>query len=89
MKTKNIPSPQIEKTRQKLKKILDSEHKKFSTKALRNIAQQLRASLVKQHPEWASLKNRNVALFDENRHSAAPQNKKIVRLLKKKDAHPS
>lgn len=73
-------SRQVKRAREKLKKTLEIEHKKFTTEALQDMAKKIRTLLVRHHPEPTFLRKRKFTIFDENAHSARTRSKAIIKL---------
>jgi hypothetical protein len=79
MAQKAKESRQIKKAREKLKKNLDTQQKKFTSEALQNMAKKIRTLLVRHH-EPAHLRKRKFTIFDENAHSARTKSRAILKL---------
>lgn len=73
-------SPQVQKTRAKLKQRLKIEHSQITSKALNDVCDAIRKVLARNHPKPKNLKQKEVTLFDENKHSAGTKSKYILKL---------
>lgn len=82
MRQRAKESRQVEKAREKLRKKIEAEHQKFSSKALQEIAIRLRTSISRHHPEMKNLKQRKFTLFDENTHTAETKSRQVLKLQK-------
>lgn len=87
MSKKTKESPQIQKARNKLKKKLHIEQKKFTSEALENMTNKIRMMISKHHPEKSYLKQKKFTLFDENTHTAKTKSKHIIKLRKMLEAN--
>lgn len=82
MSKKAKESASVQKARNKLKKQLSIEHKKFTTEALEKMGQAIRMTINRHHPENSFLKKKKFTIFDENAHTAATKSKHILKLKK-------
>lgn len=73
-------SRHIQKVRSKLKKRLQMEHRHFTTEALTEMANRIRHTIIRHHPEMEYLKGKKFSLFDENHHTAKPKSKHILKM---------
>lgn len=71
MVTKAKESSTIKKARNKLKKQLQEDRKQFNPQMLSKIITKLEFELARGASDRIDLKNREIRLFDENKHSAA------------------
>lgn len=79
--TKAKESPAVQKARQKLKKRIQQEKKKFSPEVLRKITAALEYELARGSKERIHLKDKEIRLFDENNHPAAIRSRFVLNLL--------
>lgn len=69
----------VSAARDKLEVILKNEHARFNPNAMKRIAATIKASIARHHPE-KKLKDREITLFDENRHTAQVKNSQVLAL---------
>lgn len=74
-------SAQVLKARKKLLQQMADENKHVTAQALDKIRKSIHYWIARHASERVSLKSKEITLFDENRHSAKPQNKFILNLL--------
>lgn len=89
MATKAKESRQILKARKKLKNQIAEESKFINANSLEKIRKTIHYWLSRHSNERVNLKSKAITLFDENRHSAKPQNKFILSMLKNLKTGPS
>lgn len=82
MATKAKESSQILKARKKLKQQIADENKFITSQALDHIRKSIHLWLSRHSTERLSLKDKEITLFDENRHPAKTQNKFIATMIK-------
>jgi Holliday junction resolvase-like predicted endonuclease len=81
MVTKAKESPLIIKARKKLKQNINAENKQITPQALEKIRKTIHHWISRHGSERVTLKSK-VTVFDENQHSAKPQNRFVMHLLK-------
>jgi hypothetical protein len=74
-------SPQIEKARKKLSQQMAEENKFITAQALDKIRKSIHYWIARHADDRVNLKSKEIRIFDENRHSAKPQNRFIMNLL--------
>src|SRR5262249_44866292 len=74
-------SAQISKARRKLLQQMAEENKHITTQALEQIRKSMHYWIARHSGERINLKAKEITIFDENRHSAQPQNRFILDLL--------
>ena len=80
MAQKAKESRQVKRAREKLKKNLEIEHKKFTSEALQDMAKKIRTLIGRHHPEPNFLRKRKFTIFDENVHSARTKSRAVLKL---------
>jgi len=81
MSIKAKESTQIDKARKKIKKKLAAADRRLNPAAIKAMSQLIEQQLARRKGERISLENRQITLFDENRHSAKSESKFVSRLL--------
>jgi hypothetical protein len=74
-------SAQILKARKKLLQQIADENKHVTAQALDKIRKSIHHWISRHADDRINLKSKEITLFDENRHSAKPQNRFILNLL--------
>ena len=75
------PSPQVLKVEKKIKKQLEAEKSKTSQTALNEISQSIKERLSHDYNDRIKLKNRDIDVFDENKHPAKVHSHYVSHLL--------
>lgn len=70
MTAKAEESQQVARARKKLTKQITSERKKITPQALSKVVRGIKLWITRHSQERASLKDKNIAFFDENQHPA-------------------
>lgn len=83
MSTKANESSQVKKYRKKLEQTIDKERKLMSKEAIEKTKNSIHKWILSHSKERINLKNKSISLFDENKHSAAPKSKFILKLASK------
>jgi hypothetical protein len=79
---KNSPeSSKVKNYRKKLEESLIEEKKLFNPESLDKMKLSIHEWIDKHSLERINLKDKNIALFDENQHSASPKSKYILHLI--------
>lgn len=81
MMTKAKESKQIEKARKKLKLQIQEEHKLATDAALQKVSQDIKNWISRHSQERVALKQKDISLFDENRHPAKIHSRYVKHLL--------
>lgn len=81
MRVKAKESPQVLKMRRKLKKQMVEEHRHVTPKALKETRRIMENWIARHQGERIDLKNKTIAVFDENLHSAKTHSKYVLHLL--------
>lgn len=76
-------SAQVKKARKKLKHQLSEEHKHFTHRALNGMGKSIENWIIRHSDERIILKDKSIALFDENEHSEKNKSAYVTNLLKK------
>jgi hypothetical protein len=87
MPAKAKESAQISKARQKIKQKIVAQNKRTTPQALAEMSKMIHMWLYRHARERINLKDKEVSLFDGNKHSAHLQSKFVFTLLRniKKD----
>ncbi len=73
-------SAQVTKARKKLLQQMGEENKHITAQALDQIRKSMHYWIARHAGERVNLKTKEITIFDENRHSASPQNRFILNL---------
>lgn len=86
MKNKAKESAQVKKAREKVKSHINAENKLITEKALEDTTKVIRNWLERHAAERKAIKSKkiakNIALFDENRHTAQVSSRYVLHLQK-------
>jgi hypothetical protein len=82
MKEQAKESRLVQKAREKLEKNLEIEHQAFTPETLDIMADKIRKSIVRHHPEPSFLKKRKFTLFTGGANPAATKSKQVLKLQK-------
>ncbi len=83
MVAKAKESYQIQKARKKLAKQFEAEDKRINQKAIDQMKQAIQIWISRHKAERVELKDLQVELFDENKHSAQVKSKFVKEMLQK------
>lgn len=81
MAAKAKESIQVRKAREKIKKQLAKEHEAIQPDSIHAMSIIIKRQIARHSDERVSLKNREIVLFDENKHPAKSESKFVKRLL--------
>lgn len=81
MSTKVKESPEVIRTRKKLKKMIAEQNKHITPQALHKIRESILLRIQHDQGQRINLKGKTFTVFDNNQHSESPHNKYIQRLL--------
>ena len=82
MAAKAEESQQVQKARKKLEKIFEEENRQINQKALEQMKKAMHHWIERHKSERVELPERNIELFDKNKHSAKTQSKFVAKLMK-------
>lgn len=82
-KQKAPESTHIKKARQKLKRIMETEAKEFNTERLEKMADVMRQWINRYAGERTPLSEKNIELFDQNKHAARTASNYVKELRSK------
>lgn len=74
-------SRQVQKARLKLRNQLLEEHKLFTENALRKVSEDIKNWISRHAKDRIKLKEKEISLFDENKHSAKTHSRYVQNLL--------
>ena len=83
MSEKSKESRQVRKARKKLKKQLEEEKKLITPSTLAKMERNIQRWIQRHSAERISLKDKNIALFDENKHAAHVASRQIKQMRHK------
>jgi hypothetical protein len=88
MTIKAKESAQIHKARKKIKKQLAAAEKRINSEALKEMRRIIQQQIARRKIERIDLKERQIALFDENKHPAKTESEFILQLLHRLKERP-
>jgi hypothetical protein len=81
MTEKAKESKQVQKARKKLKLQILEEHKLLTENALKKVSNDIKQWISRHASERVQLKEKDISLFDENKHSAKVHSRFVKHLL--------
>lgn len=82
MVTRAKESRQVQKARRKLKHQIAEENKHMTPKALQKMRRVIEYWISRHYQDRVTLKNKEISVFDENKHPAKIHSKFITNLMK-------